>query len=108
MTFTIIATFLLSSLVLSAQVSVKTYGAKGDGSTDDTASFNAALVANTFVQIPCGKYNVTGIKISSGRTLAGYTSNVTAASGATPCVSLESSRGDILISAGNNLQGISI
>ena len=38
------------------KISVKEYGAKGDGSTDDTAAFKNALTANRTVYVPGGKY----------------------------------------------------
>ena len=48
--------------VLSANsgaiVSVKDYGAKGDGTTDDSAAFNAALAVNTTVFVPEGVYRL--------------------------------------------------
>lgn len=40
--------------------SVKKYGAKGDGSTDDTAAFKAALEANRVVFVPGGTYKLSG------------------------------------------------
>jgi hypothetical protein len=45
-------------------VSVKTYGATGDGSTDDTAAINAAIAAipssGAMLYFPCGTYLVLG------------------------------------------------
>lgn len=40
--------------------SVKAYGAKGDGSTDDTAAFQAALAENRMVSVPEGTYKLSG------------------------------------------------
>jgi hypothetical protein len=40
-------------------VSVKDFGAAGDGVTDDTAAFQAALVAGKTVQVPSGSYRLT-------------------------------------------------
>ena len=40
---------------------VKDFGAKGDGSTDDTAAFTAAIAASpTGVAVPAGSYKITG------------------------------------------------
>ena len=39
---------------------VTAYGAKGDGDTDDTAAFQAALAANRIVFVPEGTYKLSG------------------------------------------------
>lgn len=36
------------------------YGAKGDGTTDDTAAFQSALAANRVVHVPGGTYKLSG------------------------------------------------
>jgi hypothetical protein len=41
-------------------VSVKDFGAVGDGTTDDTAAINAALATNKSVHFPAGTYMTTG------------------------------------------------
>lgn len=43
-----------------AGASVKTYGAVGDGSTDDTEAFRAALAAERVVFVPGGTYMLSG------------------------------------------------
>lgn len=40
----------------TSKVSVKAYGAKGDGTTNDTAAFQSALAANRLVYVPEGTY----------------------------------------------------
>jgi hypothetical protein len=42
-----------------AFVSVKFFGAKGDGVTDDTAAFQAAIDSGTTIFVPDGNYNVS-------------------------------------------------
>lgn len=58
---------------LQEQVSVKDFGAKGDGVTDDTAAFAAALAAAKRVFVPESStaYLVDNLGIPSGRTLFG-------------------------------------
>jgi polygalacturonase len=46
-------------VLMSNFVTVKDYGALGDGATDDTAAFNAALAANQTVYVPAGDYRVS-------------------------------------------------
>jgi hypothetical protein len=43
---------------------VRAYGAEGDGTTDDTAAFNAAFAASFNVLIPAGNYRLDGGNIS--------------------------------------------
>ncbi|MDD3021991.1 MAG: glycosyl hydrolase family 28-related protein [Alphaproteobacteria bacterium] len=53
-------------------VSVKDFGAVGDGLSDDTIAFQQALSAHDFVFVPSGHYIVNGtIEISSGKVLTG-------------------------------------
>lgn len=53
-------------------VSVKDFGAKGDGTTDDTAAIQAALNAGAIeVVFPSGTYKTTGVSVGSSSTLAG-------------------------------------
>lgn len=52
-------------------VSVKDFGAVGDGTTDDTDAIQAALDAHSHVHFPAGTYLHTGILLNSGNTLSG-------------------------------------
>jgi hypothetical protein len=56
---------------LRETVSVKDFGAVGDGVTDDTAAIQAALVASRRVYAPAGTYKITNLRWLSGRTLYG-------------------------------------
>lgn len=54
------------------QVSVKDFGAVGDGIDDDTIAFQNALAASDFILIPNGSYLISGaLELLSGKTLAG-------------------------------------
>ena len=57
---------------LKDMVSVKDFGAVGDGTTDDTAAINAALAASNHVYFPPGPYAVTSITIGNFKHLSGY------------------------------------
>lgn len=52
-------------------VSVKDFGAVGDGVVDDTDAIQAALDAHSHVYFPAGTYLHTGILLNSGNTLTG-------------------------------------
>ena len=55
-----------------APVNVRSLGAKGDGTTDDTAALQAALTAGGEVFLPAGTYRVTtGLTISENTVLRG-------------------------------------
>jgi len=58
---------------LSDTPTVKDFGAKGDGVTNDTAAFNAALLAGTCIRVPAGTYILNGtVNITrSGQKLIG-------------------------------------
>ena len=61
----------------SDYVSVRSYGARGDGRTDDTAAVQAALDAGKNVYFPSGQYLITrSLRVkSSGQTLFGHGRN---------------------------------
>lgn len=54
-----------------AVANVKSYGAKGDGATDDTSAFEAAIAAADVIIVPEGTYLLSGISLSSGQQLVG-------------------------------------
>lgn len=57
---------------------VKFYGAKGDGVTNDTAAFNAALAAYCPIYVPEGTYVIAGtITMPAGTELVGLCKNST-------------------------------
>lgn len=53
-------------------VSVRDFGALGDGASDDTAAFQAALDAHTSVHVPAGTYRLAGeVQVKPRRTIVG-------------------------------------
>lgn len=50
-------------------VSVKDFGAKGDGVADDSAAFTAAFAASTFVYVPAGTYKAAFEMPNYGRLI---------------------------------------
>jgi hypothetical protein len=52
---------------LSGFVNVRSYGAKGDGVTDDTAAIQAAIAAGSDIYFPPGSYRVSSIDGSGGK-----------------------------------------
>ena len=53
---------------LSQYVSVKDFGATGDGTTDDTNAIQAALNASKYVYVPEGVYKITTIQLKQERS----------------------------------------
>jgi hypothetical protein len=70
-----IASYVSSKVVIDGRVSVKTYGAKGDRVTDDTAAINAAIAAtpaNGTLYFPTGNYLAsTAFEITKTLTISG-------------------------------------
>lgn len=57
---------------LADRVSVKDFGAAGDGVSDDTLAFHAALTAAKAVEVPAGTYRLTNtLTLAYGQTLTG-------------------------------------
>lgn len=53
--------------------SVRSFGAKGDGETDDTAALRAAIAARKVLYFPAGRYRVTGtLTLASDTVLVGF------------------------------------
>jgi hypothetical protein len=67
-----------NAIKLAGQASVKDYGAKGDGSTDDTTAFNSTSSQSAPWNIPAGAY-----KFASNVTVPVKESTVTTAPGVT-------------------------
>jgi hypothetical protein len=59
------------SMVKGAPLNVMDFGAVGDGTTDDTAAFQAAINAGRSIYIPAGTYVVTTIFVPYDRTITG-------------------------------------
>jgi len=57
---------------LSDMISVRDFGAVGDGVADDTLAFGLALQSNDFIYIPVGTYRITNtIFVSSNKKIMG-------------------------------------
>ena len=74
--FLIVSIILLSASAFAATVSVKNFGAAGDGKTDDTKAFKDALQSvaadGGIVNVPAGKYCLRGnLSVPAGVTLQG-------------------------------------
>lgn len=62
---------------------VKSFGAKGDGSTDDTAAFEKAIAASDQIFVPKGDYRLRGtLRLRPNTHLFGLTRTFTAIGGA--------------------------
>jgi hypothetical protein len=60
------------NLKLNETVSVKDFGAVGDGTTDDTDAINNALTAGSCIYIPAGTYKITStLYVSAGKKIYG-------------------------------------
>jgi hypothetical protein len=57
--------------VPDGHVSVRNYGARGDGVTDDSAAIQRAMDGNKAVWFPAGVYLVGNLKLRNGQRLAG-------------------------------------
>lgn len=68
---TYVDTAIANSTILD-WVNVKNYGAKGDGTTDDTAAIAAALATHRVVYFPAGIYNISAeLSLSNVRGIIG-------------------------------------
>jgi polygalacturonase len=59
------------SMIEGDPANVLDYGAIGDGVTDDTAAFIAALSDASVVFVPSGNYRVENLSVPSGKSLLG-------------------------------------
>lgn len=61
----------LSAAAAPAWANVRAYGARGDGQTDDSGAFQAALDRAARIWVPPGRYRVGGLVLRSHTRLAG-------------------------------------
>lgn len=66
-----------SGTVQQYQVTPQIYGAKGDGETDDTKAFQAALDNNRSIYVPAGTYLVGDLVMPWGVTITGDSATTT-------------------------------
>jgi len=57
------------ALAAGRAVDVRSHGARGDGRTDDTAAFNAALKAADVISVPAGTFIVSQVDVPAGKTI---------------------------------------
>jgi hypothetical protein len=68
----VVLAIMLGACAASAAVMVASYGAKGDGATDDAPAFQKALASGQEVHVPRGTYALrTTINLTAGMTLIG-------------------------------------
>jgi hypothetical protein len=77
-------------------VNVKDYGATGDGITDDTAAFVAAIAAGNYIYVPYSAdgYSLTSLNITDGKTIVGN---------GNPTIKLSYLSQDNIVDFGNNV-----
>lgn len=68
---------LVAELIYFGCIDVKTIGAKGDGSTDDSDAIQTALDTGNDVFVPKGTYIVNGVEMLSNQTLRGESTTKT-------------------------------
>jgi hypothetical protein len=62
----------LADLLAEMPATPQAFGAKGDGTTDDSAAFQAALNANKYVFVPPGQYKLAStVTLNDGQVLFG-------------------------------------
>ena len=87
---------------LSDTASVKDFGAKCDGVTDDTAAFSLALASASAVTIPAGTCVIAGITVPSGDLLVGAGTAATTlklkANSANPALSISTASQNVQVS----------
>lgn len=86
---------LKNKVKLNDQVSVKDFGAVGDGVTDDTQAFVDALSSsnNVWVPLPSSYYRITAaISLGFGKRLCGESSRIVQVTNNTPILAVSSSK----------------